>query len=368
MESKSAPSIFELAAGELIAFAQRCTAMARSLDSRATASEHVNLEGRSVTRPPDPHALPRAAQLRRVAEALQSRAVYLLGTTAREHEQQRLKTRADNERNAEQLRQVHDLLDRLGAPGERGAGSPRERLFYLIRDRGWTPNVTTLEGSDRATSQPFEMVPRFDKPLDSAALLAELGDVLWYLAELATVHGFSLQAIAAANIDKLRKRHGGAFKPHAEQKRDSFANVDDGARKRRDGSDAVARLPVMVHNLLDLKRRKWCKSSPGYDCVRVLEVFVDEFRRAVQALHDGAAAGLDVMRPRSLEVAAIRFERQMRVDLAVAHDFDAGGKSVRLQAPEGLWEGLNVALNRVRYSPDANASPCAEDCNCERCR
>jgi NTP pyrophosphatase (non-canonical NTP hydrolase) len=41
---------------------------------------------------------------------------------------------------------------------------------------------------------------------DRAALALELGDVLWYLAELCTQLGLSLEVVAARNIEKLRGR------------------------------------------------------------------------------------------------------------------------------------------------------------------
>jgi NTP pyrophosphatase (non-canonical NTP hydrolase) len=39
-----------------------------------------------------------------------------------------------------------------------------------------------------------------------AALSRELGDVLWYLSQLATEAGLDLEAIAAENLDKLFSR------------------------------------------------------------------------------------------------------------------------------------------------------------------
>jgi NTP pyrophosphatase (non-canonical NTP hydrolase) len=41
---------------------------------------------------------------------------------------------------------------------------------------------------------------------DRAALTLELGDVLWYMAELCTQLGISLEDVAASNIEKLRGR------------------------------------------------------------------------------------------------------------------------------------------------------------------
>jgi NTP pyrophosphatase (non-canonical NTP hydrolase) len=41
---------------------------------------------------------------------------------------------------------------------------------------------------------------------DREALTLELGDVLWYLAELCTCLGISLDDVAAANLEKLEGR------------------------------------------------------------------------------------------------------------------------------------------------------------------
>lgn len=41
---------------------------------------------------------------------------------------------------------------------------------------------------------------------DRNALVAELGDVLWYVAEIATQLSVDLSAVAEANLEKLRSR------------------------------------------------------------------------------------------------------------------------------------------------------------------
>ncbi len=48
-------------------------------------------------------------------------------------------------------------------------------------------------------------------PLDHARLADELGDVLWYLAALASTTGLSLDAIAEGNVAKLRRRYPEGF-------------------------------------------------------------------------------------------------------------------------------------------------------------
>lgn len=54
-------------------------------------------------------------------------------------------------------------------------------------------------------------------------LKKELGDVLWYLAAIATTNGLSLSEVAAANIKKLQVRYPGGFSEAA-----SLARVDVG--------------------------------------------------------------------------------------------------------------------------------------------
>lgn len=59
------------------------------------------------------------------------------------------------------------------------------------------------------------------KDFDREKIIKEIGDVLWYLAEVATCFEIPLSDAALTNIAKLRKRHGGeTFKPHNEQLRE----------------------------------------------------------------------------------------------------------------------------------------------------
>ena len=47
--------------------------------------------------------------------------------------------------------------------------------------------------------------------LDKAHLAKELGDIAWYLAEVATALDLPLEEILQANLDKLKKRYPDGF-------------------------------------------------------------------------------------------------------------------------------------------------------------
>ena len=76
---------------------------------------------------------------------------------------------------------ANPIYPTLGLCGE--AGEVADKVKKVIRDREgqFTPEVI-------------------------AALQLELGDVLWYVAQLATELGLDLDAIAQANLDKLASR------------------------------------------------------------------------------------------------------------------------------------------------------------------
>lgn len=59
-----------------------------------------------------------------------------------------------------------------------------------------------------------------DGRLIRQALLDELGDVLWYVVETATALGFSLEAVAEHNVEKLKSRYPEGFSAERSLHRD----------------------------------------------------------------------------------------------------------------------------------------------------
>lgn len=57
--------------------------------------------------------------------------------------------------------------------------------------------------------------------LDKTEMAKELGDILWYVANLADVLGFTLDEIAQMNINKLKTRYPSGF-----SEKDSRERVD----------------------------------------------------------------------------------------------------------------------------------------------
>ena len=55
--------------------------------------------------------------------------------------------------------------------------------------------------------------------LDREALIKELGDIAWYLAETATALDVSLEEVFSRNIDKLKKRYPEGFDPEHSRNR-----------------------------------------------------------------------------------------------------------------------------------------------------
>lgn len=58
-------------------------------------------------------------------------------------------------------------------------------------------------------------------PIDIDDLIKEIGDVMWGIAELCTHCGLELDAVAAANIEKLEKRYPNGFEAERSMHRGS---------------------------------------------------------------------------------------------------------------------------------------------------
>lgn len=56
-------------------------------------------------------------------------------------------------------------------------------------------------------------------PANSADVIKECGDILHYLAGIATLYGFNLQDAAEGNIEKLKRRYPDGFSTEASIKR-----------------------------------------------------------------------------------------------------------------------------------------------------
>lgn len=67
------------------------------------------------------------------------------------------------------------------------AGEVAEKLGKLMRDEGYVPGAALTAAQTEALGK-------------------ELGDVLWYVANLAADLGLTLEEVAAANLAKLKSR------------------------------------------------------------------------------------------------------------------------------------------------------------------
>lgn len=92
--------------------------------------------------------------------------------------------------------------------------------YQKLAERTMNPNLTPEQTEAHAlyglSAEVGEIHGIYQKvyqghEMDYIALTEEMGDVLWMLAELATVFGIRLEDIAIQNIDKLRKRYPGGF-------------------------------------------------------------------------------------------------------------------------------------------------------------
>lgn len=87
--------------------------------------------------------------------------------------------------------------------------------------QNWSPTVSSnrlyfavgLAGEVGEVCEELKKCYRDDREYDVAKLRNEIGDVLWYLTNIATQAGLTLEEVMQANIEKLTARHGGTYKP-----------------------------------------------------------------------------------------------------------------------------------------------------------
>ena len=68
-----------------------------------------------------------------------------------------------------------------------------------------------LNGEAGEVADLFKKHIAHGRTLDRTELLHELGDVLWYLSQIAHVNGITMSEIMKANTDKIRARHPEGF-------------------------------------------------------------------------------------------------------------------------------------------------------------
>ncbi len=84
----------------------------------------------------------------------------------------------------------------------------------------WTLITTLgLAGEAGEVADYLKKVYGHGHQLDPVKLKKELGDVLWYLADVCSKHGISLGEVAQLNIEKLRARYPEGFSEAASQAR-----------------------------------------------------------------------------------------------------------------------------------------------------
>ena len=60
-------------------------------------------------------------------------------------------------------------------------------------------------------TDPFKKQLAYNKPIDFVNVQEEIGDLMWYVANLCRINNFDLESILQNNIDKLQSRYPEKF-------------------------------------------------------------------------------------------------------------------------------------------------------------
>jgi NTP pyrophosphatase (non-canonical NTP hydrolase) len=82
----------------------------------------------------------------------------------------------------------------------------RARHYALPNARDDYYLLTGIQGEVGELSSLFAKAYRDEKPLDEGNVKKELGDILWFVAGMASYYGWDLSDIADSNIRKLESR------------------------------------------------------------------------------------------------------------------------------------------------------------------
>ncbi len=94
-----------------------------------------------------------------------------------------------------------NLVGEVGEFASKVAKRIRRDEISVIENRITLKNVSTDFDDETTLKEEFDREEANDK-----ALMLEAGDILWQLAGLCKVKGWSLEEVAAANLDKLKSR------------------------------------------------------------------------------------------------------------------------------------------------------------------
>lgn len=92
-----------------------------------------------------------------------------------------------------------------------------QKLAMRTLNKALTPKEILINGVMGLCGESGEAIDIVKKhishnhPLDKEHLIKELGDIAWYLAEVATVLNVSLEEVLKINIEKLKKRYPDGF-------------------------------------------------------------------------------------------------------------------------------------------------------------
>lgn len=83
--------------------------------------------------------------------------------------------------------------------------------FFVTKEDWLLCDLLGVTGEAGELANEVKKILYHKHEMDKERLILELGDILWYVADLCTVFDTTLEDVAALNIEKLRKRYPNGF-------------------------------------------------------------------------------------------------------------------------------------------------------------